>query len=51
MICDFLGRKRYSWEETALRLAFDIADYRSQDPYIQVGAVILKKRQIIYTWI
>ncbi len=36
------GRKRLSWEETALKLAFNIADYRSEDPYIQVGAVIIK---------
>jgi len=36
------GRKRLSWEETALRLAFNIADYRSEDPYVQVGAVIIK---------
>lgn len=37
------GRNRLSWEETALRLAFNIADYRSQDCYVQVGAVIIKK--------
>lgn len=36
------GRKRFSWEETALRLAFDIAKYRCEDPYVQVGAVIIK---------
>lgn len=36
------GRKRLSWEETALRLAFDIANYRSEDPFVQVGAVIIK---------
>jgi deoxycytidylate deaminase len=36
------GRKRLSWEETALRLAYNIADYRSEDLYIQVGAVIIK---------
>lgn len=36
------GRKRLSWEETALRLAFNIAQYRSEDPYVQVGAVIIK---------
>lgn len=36
------GRKRLSWEETALKLAFNIADYRSEDPYVQVGAVIVK---------
>ena len=37
------GRPRLSWEETALRLAYGIADYRSQDPYVQVGAAIIKQ--------
>lgn len=36
------GRPRLSWEETALKLAHNIAQYRSQDPYVQVGAVIIK---------
>lgn len=36
------GRPRKSWEETALRLAFNIADYRSEDPYVQCGAVLIK---------
>lgn len=36
------GRKRLSWEETALKLAFNIAEFRSEDPYVQVGAVIIK---------
>jgi len=31
-------RKRKSWEETALILAETIAECRSQDPYMQVGA-------------
>ena len=31
-------RKRKSWEETALILAETIAESRSQDPYVQVGA-------------
>jgi deoxycytidylate deaminase len=31
-------RKRKSWEETALTLAETIAECRSQDPYVQVGA-------------
>jgi len=31
-------RKRRSWEETALILAETIAECRSQDPYVQVGA-------------
>jgi deoxycytidylate deaminase len=35
-------RKRLSWEETALNLAYDIASYRSPDPYVQVGSVIIK---------
>ena len=37
------GRTRFSWEKTALLLAFDIARYRSEDPYVQVGAVIIKQ--------
>jgi dCMP deaminase len=36
------GRERLDWIETAMRLAFNIAKYRSQDPYIQVGACGLK---------
>lgn len=36
------GRKRLSWEETAIKLAFNIAEYRSEDLYVQVGAVIIK---------
>jgi len=36
------GRKRLSWEETALRLAFDITRYRCEDPFVQVGAAIIK---------
>jgi deoxycytidylate deaminase len=36
------GRTRMSWPETALRLAANIADYRSEDPYVRVGAVIIK---------
>jgi len=36
------GRKRKTWEETAILLAFDIAKYRSEDPYVQVGAVAIK---------
>ncbi|HXP62570.1 MAG TPA: hypothetical protein VN829_18870 [Dongiaceae bacterium] len=31
-------RNRRSWEETALILAETIAECRSQDPYVQVGA-------------
>lgn len=37
------GRKRLSWEETALKLAFNIAEYRSEDPYLQVGGCGIKK--------
>lgn len=36
------SRNRLSWEKTAMKLAFDIARYRSEDPYVQVGAVIIK---------
>jgi dCMP deaminase len=36
------GRPRLSWEETALKLAFNIADYRSQDPNVQVGCCIIE---------
>ena len=39
---DKKGRERLSWDQTALKLAFHIAEYRSQDPYVQVGAVIIK---------
>lgn len=35
-------RPRLSWEKTALKLAYNIADYRSPDPFVQVGAVIIK---------
>jgi dCMP deaminase len=31
-------RERLSWEETALILAQTVAECRSQDPYVQVGA-------------
>ena len=36
------GRNRLSWEQTAIKLAFNIAHFRSEDPYVQVGAVIIK---------
>lgn len=36
------GRKRYNWIETAMRLAYDIAKYRSEDPNTQVGACAIK---------
>jgi deoxycytidylate deaminase len=37
------ARTRLNWEETALRLAFNIANYRSEDPYVQVGSCIIKR--------
>lgn len=37
------ARKRDNWRQTAINLAFDIAHYRSEDPYTQVGACALKK--------
>jgi len=37
------GRKRLSWPRTAINLAYEIARSRSQDPYLQVGAVAIKK--------
>jgi len=37
------GRKRFSWAETAMKLAYNIAEYRSEDPYVQVGACIIRK--------
>ena len=37
------GRKRLNWAETAMKLAYDIANYRSEAPYVQVGACIIKK--------
>jgi deoxycytidylate deaminase len=42
------GRGRLSWEQTALKLAFNIAEYRSQDPFVQVGAVIIKNDGSIF---
>jgi dCMP deaminase len=37
-------RPRKSWEEYALGLAFKAAEDRSEDPYCQVGACVLRKR-------
>ena len=37
------SRNRLSWAKTAMKLAYNIADYRSEDPYVQVGACIIKK--------
>lgn len=39
----FGSRKRLSWAQTAINLAFDIAFYRSEDPYTQVGACALTR--------
>jgi dCMP deaminase len=36
------GRPRLDWIQTAIRLAFNIAEYRSQDPDTQVGACLIK---------
>lgn len=36
------GRQRLSWQQAAINLAFDIADYKSEDPYTQVGACAIK---------
>jgi len=41
------GRRRSSWEESAMQLAFNIANYRSEDPYVQVGAVAIKNDKSI----
>ena len=35
-------RTRNTWEETALQLAETMAESRSPDPYVQVGACILR---------
>lgn len=36
------GRPRLSWPDAAMNLAFNIAEYRSEDPWVQVGAVGIK---------
>tara|TARA_R110000868_G_scaffold195048_3_gene440717 strand:- start:688 stop:1230 length:543 start_codon:yes stop_codon:yes gene_type:complete len=36
------GRHRLNWPETAIKLAYHIAEYRSEDPWVQVGAVGIK---------
>ena len=38
---------RLNWPQTAMNLAFDIAKYRSEDPYVKVGACIIKKNKDI----
>lgn len=40
----FGARLRSTWFQTAINLAFDIAEYRSEDPYTQVGACVIKKK-------
>ena len=36
------SRNRLDWPQTALKLAYSIAESRSQDPYVQVGAAAIK---------
>lgn len=36
------GRPRLNWPQTLINLAHNIAQYRSEDPYMQVGACALK---------
>lgn len=36
------GKPILSWEVTAMRLAFNISEFRSPDPYVAVGACIIK---------
>ena len=36
------GRSRKDWPATAMHLAFEIADCRSEDPDVQVGAALIK---------
>ncbi len=43
------GRPRLSWEQTALLLAYMIADARSPDPYVQVGATAILKENFSVT--
>lgn len=38
------GRKRSSWPKTAIRLAYTIAQERSEDPYCIVGSVAVLKK-------
>jgi dCMP deaminase len=41
------GRDRLDWPETAMRLAFEIARCRSEDPFVQVGACAITKSHSI----
>lgn len=41
------GRKRLNWPQAALNLAYSIAQDRSEDPYVQVGAAAVKFDQSI----
>jgi deoxycytidylate deaminase len=41
------ARERLSWPRTAIKLAHTIAESRSEDPYLQVGAVAFKKDKSI----
>lgn len=36
------ARARFDWPETAMKLAYNIAQYRSEDIYVQVGACVIK---------
>lgn len=40
---EFGSRIRETWAQTAINLAFDIAGYRSEDPYTQVGACAIRR--------
>ena len=40
----YAARLRLTWYQTAINLAFDFANYRSEDPYTQVGACVIKKK-------
>lgn len=42
------GRKRLNWVQTAIKLAHDIASYRSEDPNTQVGACAIKKDSSLF---
>ncbi len=41
------GRKRFDWVTTSLVLAEQIAALRCEDPYVQVGAVAVKRDRSI----
>lgn len=41
------ARERLSWPQTAINLARSVAEDRSEDPYLQVGAVAVKYNKSI----